>query len=251
VASGKSTLAQLLVNHIHAKEPAVDPILVSSWPVDWTTPWYEKLEQNTYGYDRNGPNTIIFDNVHLTYWDNGLWDSFFKNIQDHNPHRVILFASYGNPDMRVSAQDTSMMISPWQNLSLRPVDHKTGPVGLLLTTEEFADMVERRHPTGYFEEGFLNYVFHVTAGHTPAVYELLREVSTHEVGLRIKLKHSLIIVSSHTVISTTGSIRWKSFRPNFLSSTSGRVSTIAVNSEVGFPCLRNSECRTWPEFFVQ
>jgi len=230
--------------------------LVRDWSEDqdWAnrTDWYERLK-NTYGYERRGPNTIIIDNAHLTYWDSAFWNSFLKKFHNRSRDRVILFASYGDPDDYVSAQDTSMIIPHHQKISLRPIDHqdKTAPAGLLLTTGEFADMVKRRYPTGYFEEDFLDYVFHVTAGHTAAVSELLREVSTHEVGLHIKLQHSLTIVSSPTLISTTGSIRWKSFRPNFLSRTSGRVSRLAADSEVGSPRFWNSQCRTWPELSVQ
>jgi hypothetical protein len=114
---------------------------------------------------------------------------------------------------------------------LRPVYHpnEVPPLpsaGLLLTEEEFTDMVGRAYKVGCFNKEFLEYVFRVTAGHTGAVADLLRVVSSHDVSLHVKLQHSLIIVSSRTVSlrRKMGGTHWKSSRPNFLSKRSGRVS---------------------------
>lgn len=206
-------------------------------------------------YNRKGPNVIIIDDAHLTYWDTSFWNSFLKAIDPYSRNRVILFASYGSPSGYTSAQDTDMIVPDRYRVSFRPIDHKDGiaPAGLLLTTDEFADMVGKSFPEGCFEEDFLDYVFRVTSGHTGAVADLLGIVSAHDVSLRIKLQHSLMTASSHTVNSrmTTGSTRWKSFRANFLSTTSGRVSSMALYSEVGSPCLVYSSSRTLLEFSVQ
>lgn len=249
-ASGKSTLAQLLKSHICTKEPAVDPILIDSWPLAIPS-WPEKL---TDKYKPDGPNVIIIDEAQLTYWDTGFWNSFLKMIIPENLDRVILFASYGSPSGRISVEGTPMVVEDHCRVSLQPVDHGDGipPAGLLLMPDEFADMVGRSFPTERFEADFLRYVFRVTAGHTGAVRDLLRIVMADDVSLHIKLQHSLIIVSSHIVTSgvKTGSTRWKSFGPNFLSGNSGRVSTTPVYSDVGSPALMNSGGRISLEFSV-
>lgn len=172
-----------------------------------------------------------------------------------SPDRVILFTSYGSPNGVVSVEGTPMIVSECKQVSLRPVNHKDGipQAGLLLMKDEFDDMVERLHPENRFEADFLEYVFHVTAGHTGAVSDLLQVASAHEVSLRIQIQHSLTIVSRHTANSrmTAGSTRWKCFRAYFLSRYSGRVFGRAVYSDVGSQCLLTSENRLSLEFSVQ
>jgi hypothetical protein len=107
-----------------------------------------------------------------------------------------------------------MVVADCSRVSLQPVDHGDGisPAGLFLKADEFADVVERS--AGRFESDFLDYVFRVTAGHTGAVRDLLRVVMADDVSPHIKLQHSLIVVSSHTVDSSmkTGNTRWKSYQ---------------------------------------
>lgn len=112
-------------------------------------------------------------------------------------------------------------------------------------------MVGKAYPTGCFKKDFLDYVIRVTAGHVGAVIDFLAVVWAHDVSLRIKLRHSLTMISSHTVNSsmTTSSTRSKSFRANFLSRTSDRVSRGPVYSDVGSPTLGSSKSQTSLDFF--
>ncbi|KIM25398.1 hypothetical protein M408DRAFT_26189 [Serendipita vermifera MAFF 305830] len=61
-ASGKTTLAQLLKDHICAKEPTVVPILIDYWIRD--IGWRTNL---TPSFKPDGQNTIIIDDAQLTY----------------------------------------------------------------------------------------------------------------------------------------------------------------------------------------
>jgi hypothetical protein len=224
----------LLAEYIRTKE-GIEPILIPSWPpppnpyrAQLRGQWAERLPST---YDPEGPNTIIIDEAQSTHWDTVFWNNFLQEITPESSDRVILFASYGSPTGRVSAEGTSMVAPDHNRVSLRPVyhSHEVPPLpsaGLLLTVEEFTDMVGRAYKAGCFDNDFLEYVFRVTAGHTGAVADLLTVVSSHDVSLRVKLQHSLIIVSSRTVSlrRKTGRTHWKSLRPNFLSKRSGRVS---------------------------
>jgi hypothetical protein len=184
-ASGKSTLAQLLANHITTQEPAGNLIVIASWP-DNGLSWLAKL---TNRYDDTGPNTIIIDEAQLSYWDTAFWNGFLKTITPDSPNRVILFASYGSPAGAVTTEGTQMVVPDCARVGLRSIDHGDGvtPAGLFLTTDEFADMIRKKYPTGRFKKDFLDYVFRVTAGHAGAVFDLLRVVWAHDVSLRIKL----------------------------------------------------------------
>jgi hypothetical protein len=240
----------LLANHIATQEPTVNLVLISNWPKDGPD-WNEKLTKK--GFNNNGPNIIIIDEAQLTYWDSAFWNSFLKQITPTSSNRVILFASYGSPTGTVTAEGT-LMIPDRYRIDLRPINHGDGvtPAGLFLTTDEFADVVGKRYPTGRFEKDFLDYVLRVTAGHVGAVTDLLGIVYGHDVSLRIKLQHSLTIISSHTVNSSmmTASTR-PSLRANFRSRTYGRVSMGAVYSDVGSLTLMTSGSRTWLDFSVQ
>jgi hypothetical protein len=179
-ASGKSTLAQLLANHIASQEPTANPVLIANWPKDGSY-WNDKLTKQ--GFNNNGPKIIIIDEAQLTYWDGAFWNSFLKQITPTS-NRVILFASYGSPTGTVTAEGTPMIIPDRYRIELRPIDHGDGvtPAGLFLTTDEFADVVGKKYPTERFEQDFLDYVLRVTAGHVGAVTDLLEIVYGHDVS---------------------------------------------------------------------
>jgi hypothetical protein len=184
-ASGKSTLAQLLADHIRNEEPTVDPIIIDGW-LRSDVSWRSRVP----GYNNKGPNTFIVNDAQLTYWDGGLWNNLLKPIITLNsPNRAILFAGYARPIGRVTTEGTPVYVPDRNRVSLHPVDHgdQIAPVGLFYTHTEFADFVERRHPSAHFEQDFLDYVFRVTAGHPGAVTDLLRIVTANDVSLRIKL----------------------------------------------------------------
>ncbi|KIM32923.1 hypothetical protein M408DRAFT_313176 [Serendipita vermifera MAFF 305830] len=175
--SGKSTLAQLLANHIRIKEPTVDPILINAWPGE-DYRWSSRLTEK---YDPRRSNTIIVDDSQLSYWDAPFYNGLLKNIGGRDPNRVILFASYGKPNTRVSVKGTNMIVPLRQNVSLRPIDHEDEivPAGLFLTSNEFTDMVQKKFPAGHFAGEFLDGALHFTAGHAGAVCRLLQAVLAH------------------------------------------------------------------------
>lgn len=240
-------------------QPALDPIIIPSWQKADDLPWDTRLSKAGNYKD---PNTvIIIDDAQLTYWDVAFWNQFLKTIVGAMPpstFRVILFAAYGSPEGRATLgpEGSPTWIPAHCRIGLRPVvldEDPITPAGLLLTFEEFADMVKKICPEELFKQDFLDYMFCATAGQAGAVADLLRIVTAHDVSLYIKLQHSLTIVLSHIVASSvkTRSTRWNAFAATFLSRGSGRVSRIGVYSDVGSLPLETSGTRASLEFFVQ
>jgi hypothetical protein len=224
-ASGKTTLARLLYNHIHAEEPTTNLIMISTWNKNEFR-WEANLAAHNYNF--NGPNTLIIDEAQLMYWDFEFWNTYLKEISFRPRDRIILFVGWGHPTGRVSVKGTNMSFQANHTISLRPIDHQDElpPAGLFLSADEFSEMVKVAFPNGRFTEDFLDHVLHLTAGHAGAVHDILRIVMDDAVSLCIKPLNSLTILSSHTanLRRKLGNTPWKSFRPNFLSMTSGRVS---------------------------
>lgn len=179
-ASGKSTLAQLLYNHIRTKEPTTDPIL-TGYLFKEECGWLANLKHQC-DYNPNGPNVVIIDGAQTSYEDLSFWEDFLKPIGPQSLGRVILFTSYGILPNRVTTQGIPIIVPYHQQVTLRPIDHGDGipSAGLSLTSAEFTDMVHRKYPGGRFTQDFLDYVFHVTAGHVGAVYDWLGAVMEHE-----------------------------------------------------------------------
>ncbi|PVF97275.1 hypothetical protein CPB86DRAFT_786079 [Serendipita vermifera] len=175
-ASGKSILTVLLRKYIKATE-GIDAIFFGAWPKD-QMPYGPKLRER--GYKEGEANIIIIDDAQLSYWDTEFWNDFLKQIGPNSLSRdyVILFASYGSASGVVSVEGTPMIVPDSQRVGLRPVDHgdEVAQVGLLLTKEEFMDVVGKSFPSHRFSKDFLDYIFDTTAGHVGAVGDILRIV---------------------------------------------------------------------------
>ncbi|KAG8791597.1 hypothetical protein FRC16_000353 [Serendipita sp. 398] len=184
-ASGKTTLAALLVNYIKKKE-GIESLYISCWP-KYDTNWLHQL--SAQGWRKRG-DILVIDEAHTTYWDKLLWNDLFKRIQIGHHHRIILFSSYGSAigeskqnspciDVTPSAE---MVIAPAQLVNLRPIDHNDGygAVGLLLTEAECKEMIEKYFPPIYIGEDLAKHIYSLTSGHPGGILELLRIITTHK-----------------------------------------------------------------------
>ncbi|PVF91053.1 hypothetical protein CPB86DRAFT_855693 [Serendipita vermifera] len=215
-ASGKSTLTELLADHIKAKEGRY-PIIINDWPESSkprSTKSYKREPHNTrlqntelqntkphdqpmwldwlkikskQRYNDKGSNIVIIDEAQLTYHNSSFWNGYFKTIDYTHHDPVILFASYGSPVGRVSTEviGTPMVIPDAQRVSLQPVDHQDGipPVGLLFTGKEFDDVVKARYPNNRFSQDFLKFVYDTTARHIGTIRDMLESVQSDMVSL--------------------------------------------------------------------
>ncbi|KAG8767028.1 hypothetical protein FRC15_005954 [Serendipita sp. 397] len=194
-ASGKTTLAALLINYIRQKE-GLEALYIASWP-KYDTDWFDQLSAK--GWKEEG-DILVIDEAQMTYWDKTLWNELFKSIQTGHPHRVILFSSYGSAtgeskqnspciDVTPSAE---MVISPVQLVNLRPIDHNDGygAVGLLLTEAECREMIGKVFPPIHFEENLIEYIYSLTSGHPGGILELIRTITTHKSYRQVQRNHT-------------------------------------------------------------
>ncbi|TFK67114.1 hypothetical protein BDN72DRAFT_843491 [Pluteus cervinus] len=178
--SGKTILANLV--HHHARKVLPSAVVLSM--VGW-----RKDEKNRLGAwkflnrrrRRGVPTIYIFDSAQMTYDDTNVWLNFFKTIyeQRSKDEYVIAFCSYGNPLSSFEIKGHPMKIDAKRRITLSPIDHNDGcpAVGLLLTKEEFGDVIDRRyggHGKHFFEEKFLTQVFEFTGGHSGAISNIFR-----------------------------------------------------------------------------
>ena len=191
-ASGKSTLAALLAHHILDNVKNVDVIFVNMWPAEglMTTGGYDSYLRER-GWTPGKDTVFIFDNAEVTYTDADLWSGLFKSIHDYLNRRAILFSSYGSPNSLVDIRGTLIYLDDSQRVTLRPVDHQDdlSAVGLLLSRDEFNDLIEIEYPyqeypnlAHHFHQSFFDNVFAVTNGHVGAVRDFISIITAHSVG---------------------------------------------------------------------
>ena len=90
-ASGKSTLAKLLGQHIHVQEPDVHVIWVDLWDfgdVAQCGGWSSYLKKRMHWIPAND-TVFIFDEAQVSYKAADLWNGLFKGIQDYHNRRAI------------------------------------------------------------------------------------------------------------------------------------------------------------------
>ncbi|PVF98672.1 hypothetical protein CPB86DRAFT_797119 [Serendipita vermifera] len=162
--SGKSTLAELLIDYIKLKE-GVEPVSIGAWDQDPSSPFDWLKYMCDHNYKTGHPNIVIIDDAQETYRCTQFWNNYLKTIDDQHLDRVILFASYSSAMGGVSQEVKGNGI---------------GSAGILLTREEFDDMVVRAYSTHRFDEQYLNFIFDFTTGHVGAVKDMLKIVTVDE-----------------------------------------------------------------------
>lgn len=192
-ASGKTTLLNLLWTYIKAKEPnGVNIHLFVRWNRDGVdnvddSTW---LRQKIPGFPNPTAKTyLLFDNGECTYWDAALWDYFFKRHRDFDKYRIILFCSYGsagsqplryNPGTPMNLESVAQVSLVCDDMS---VDN-FGKIKLLLSPNEFDEIIERRQVEFAVAPGLQKMIFSWTGGHVGAVTDVLniifREASYFE-----------------------------------------------------------------------
>jgi hypothetical protein len=116
--SGKTTLAYLLSDYIKEKEPETRVIFITAWATDrqGQRACFHELVQYE-GWNIADPQSVlIIDEAQDTYTDKKLWVGVFKTLAHEMfvrmKARVILFASYGSPSMRLLEFATTPITLP-------------------------------------------------------------------------------------------------------------------------------------------
>jgi len=144
-ASGKTALRKLLHAHILSQVPPPIVYVFETWPKkdpETLEDYVGRIRRTVTNYpdpDKNHTTFLLFDEAQDTYWDEWLWNSFFKSAPDLG-YRVILFCSYGSRPVNHEI-GIPLSMPPNTRISLWPKDGEG--IGLLLDQLEFDEVVER------------------------------------------------------------------------------------------------------------
>ncbi|KAI9781194.1 MAG: hypothetical protein M1839_006302 [Geoglossum umbratile] len=183
-ASGKSTLAGLLGQHVRTVEPGLQ-VYATSWPAI--------IPERIWKYDQllnyitnQSPDKddwwtmkvlIIIDEAQGSYRYSSLWNNFIKGISYGSGIMVALFSSYGSPSNRPleSLAPTPIIFAP-NSGSPSVVPSRT----LISLRSEFDDAVNRFCETcGQHGQAFLpppklvDYIWEITNGYPSGVRAIL------------------------------------------------------------------------------
>jgi hypothetical protein len=179
---------ELLHDHILKHDRTATVEVIKAWPKEPGTTIEHRISQRikTRPWFSSRKVHLLFDNAQDTYWDELLWENFFKDTVQHGSGPLaILFCSYGSPSIRPVEYDigTPPIIPPTARISLSPFYDHSGfpPIGLLFSQEEFEEAVDRfRGPDSSrirVDQGLRQKLFEVTMGHAGAVGDLLKKLA--------------------------------------------------------------------------
>lgn len=180
--SGKSVLAELIIQYIQNTEPNTQVVFLSGWIEDIVrqpTYYNENVEQK--GWNISNPKSVlVIDEAQETYSDKNFWVGKVKKIANEMfvtmKGRIILFASYGSPSMRfLNFNTTPILIPESRRIGLWPIDHDNGlpSVGLFLSRDEYPAIASNGVANHHFDSTFLEWVYEITAGHVGAFVDIL------------------------------------------------------------------------------
>jgi len=205
-ASGKSTLAKLLGQHIRVQESDVHVIWIGRWERDDVANyggWHSYLNKRK-GWIPGEDTVFIFDEAQVFNKDVELWNELFQCIHDYPDRRAIAFASYGSSSSLIDIQGIPIFIPSAARVSLLPTAHEDNlpAAGLLFTPAEFNELVSKQYPDPehHFDRFFLDMVFAITQGHVGAVYSFLNIIlGSNVMYFLVNEKLKLISSSSYIV----------------------------------------------------
>jgi hypothetical protein len=139
-ASGKSSLAYLLRNHIEGLHLPVCLLPCYREPTEeqQSLDYRQWLASKGWTFQKGG--VLILDEAQLSYWDSSLWAEGLKTIGSNTPYMVILFASYGSASRNLLPK-TTFRVQKEQLVGL--ARGPSSSVGLLLTREESDGVVKK------------------------------------------------------------------------------------------------------------
>ncbi|TDL25129.1 hypothetical protein BD410DRAFT_837373 [Rickenella mellea] len=174
-ASGKTSLAMLLHEHIIQRELWTRVIFLESWRSRPTVPYLVTWQEWLHRELASQPSVLIVDEAQTSYWDRDFW----LHIQALNPSsglRIITFASFGSAGAIIYDNIAPFYILPAQKVGLIPTDYGDGiSVGLNFSKEELQAFTFSVFPSHEFD-----YLFDLTAGHVGACKAVMRAVAAHE-----------------------------------------------------------------------
>jgi hypothetical protein len=187
-ASGKTTLSQLLCEHV--TQQGKRAVWIGHWPIDdvRASGGYLSYLQQEYNWnhtDDDEETVFVFDEGQTSYWDTNLWNQFLKSIHGYDNRWAIIFACYGSPTTSMDPIITPIHFADTQRITLRAVPQQDGlpSVGLFLSREEFEDLVQKMYPKQlyHFHSSVFEAIYNLTVGHVGAIHDSISVVLNHPV----------------------------------------------------------------------
>ncbi|PKY02893.1 hypothetical protein P168DRAFT_305277 [Aspergillus campestris IBT 28561] len=217
-ASGKTTLAQLLKDHLSGQGRNV--YFMGTWrdldtlyesPPD---PW-DKLETMLRSKfpcpvdkDILSQAVLIIDEGQTSYNDSILWNEILKPRCYGKGEEIMfcLFCSYGSPSTGVettTCEFTPAILNPAQRVTLTPQTNAAAPdFGLFFSKTEFYDATSRigskKEPPIKLQTDAIEYLFSFTNGH-PGALESMMEYFFHIYRSNVKHRQINAITKSHLI----------------------------------------------------
>jgi hypothetical protein len=180
-ASGKSSLARLLMAYIANVEQNPEIIYIVGWPKQERHPQGGGAWLAAKKWNFQDGAVLVVDEAQGSYWDKMFWNNI-KAIRPDSHCRVITFASYGSAGR--DYMDDTPGVSPHHTVGLHPIDvNGQASVGLLLNKSEFDDFVTVRFIRHRFDASLLDAIFDFANGHVGACEDFLRFILGHDVSL--------------------------------------------------------------------
>lgn len=211
-ASGKSTLARLLQDHVQQVRPDL-PIYHCTWYPQFVprTPRYEEALKSLLGEDANasywgkGSLLLIIDEAHLSFPFTPLWNDLIKATVPGRGPLIALFSAYGSPSdwLWETRTPTPITLSPYQKVSLRPSAENPN-LCLFFSRPEFDDTIHRL--CVYYSRGGLkfelqcdvqDYIWKLTCGQPAAVRSIVDGLSSSEVSITLPGLNSCVRLTKH------------------------------------------------------
>jgi hypothetical protein len=199
-ATGKSTLARLLEDHVRTIEPNLE-VYRFAWPLSFPGEEWNPFENLLNAFTKLSLRQIewqtyrrllIIDEAQESYKCISLWNDLIKGLSPRSGPLIVLFSSYGSPSAkplgRISTP-TPIKFSLAQRVSLRRSDQNAN-LALLFSPTEFSDVVVRVCKS-YSQHGqalllspeLIDYIWELTNGHPAGVRAVLDELALSKASI--------------------------------------------------------------------
>lgn len=184
--SGKTSTLAMLKKHVEDVEKDVETFFINGWnrnPEDYDEWWKgrlaRKLGLDDFGdlFDGEQKKWIFFDDAQLSYGEQSLWLTFFKEIHKCPQFRLVFTSAYGSADPKLSfdfpSESTPML--PDATLSLYPM--LSVNYGLAFSREETDMYIQQEmlanFPPLHVDKRLYDLIFTWTCGHIGAIIALV------------------------------------------------------------------------------
>ena len=185
--SGKTSLGQLLVQHMNKTYPDVWIHYLTLVGMDVSSGWEKAFEKETnlswkeFIEDSRSPHVLVLDEAQISYSQDSsnyqaIWDLVKRTFSSENNSKccILFIGAYGGESQTTA---TPFSFPTTYITSLNPPVDASLP-GLLLSEEEFMELIESFERLCFpLDERIRNYIFHITNGHVGFIKKALEQIN--------------------------------------------------------------------------